>query len=114
MISGLNAYTLFHVILSLIGIISGFVVLAGLLGARRVSGWTHLFVGTTLATTLTGFGFPFNGFTPAIGTGIVSTAVLALLLVALYVKKLSGGWHRTYVITAVISLYLNTFVLVVQ
>ena len=112
--SGINAYTLFHVMLSLAGIFSGFLVLGGLLKTQRLSAWTHVFVWTTLATNVTGFGFPFNGFTPAIGTGIVGTAVLALLLVALYAKKLVGGWLKTYVITAVISLYLNTFVLVVQ
>src|SRR6478752_6645615 len=111
MISGINAYTLFHVMLSLAGIFSGLIVLRGLLTAQRLSGWTHVFVWTTLATNITGFGFPFNGFTPAIGTGIVGTAIMALLLVALYVKKLAGGWLKTYVITAVISLYLNTFVL---
>jgi len=114
MLSGINAFTLFHVMLSLAGIFSGFIVLGGLLTAQRLSGWTHWFVWTTLATTVSGFAFPFNGFTPAIATGIVSSGVLALLLVALYVKKLAGGWLRTYVITAVISLYLNTFVLVVQ
>ena len=114
MLSGINAYTLFHVMLSLAGIFFGLVVLGGLLTAQRLSGWTHLFVWTTLATNITGFGFPFNGFTPAIGTGILSTAILALLLVALYVKKLAGGWVRTYVVSAVIVLYLNCFVLVVQ
>jgi len=114
MLSGINAFTLFHVMLSLAGIFSGFIVLGGLLTAQRLSGWTHLFVWTTLATTVSGFFFPFNGITPAIATGIVSSAALALLLVALYVKKLAGGWLKTYVMTAVISLYLNTFVLVVQ
>jgi len=114
MLSGINAYTLFHVMLSLAGIFFGLVVLGGLLTAQRLSGWTHLFVWTTLATNITGFGFPFNGFTPAIGTGILSTAILALLLVALYVKKLAGGWLRTYVVSTVIVLYLNSFVLVVQ
>jgi hypothetical protein len=114
MLSGLSTYTLFHVLLSLVGILSGLIVLYGLLTAQRLPGWTQLFVWTTVATTLTGFGFPFNGFTPAIGTGIVSTIVLALLLLALLGKRLAGPWRRVYVITAVISLYLNVFVLIVQ
>ncbi len=114
MFSGINAFTLFHVMLSVVGIISGLVVIGGLLTAQRLSGWTPVFVWTTVATTATGFLFPFNGVTPAVATGVVSTVVLILLLVALYVKKLAGGWNRTYVITAVISVYLNCFVLVAQ
>lgn len=114
MFAAMPPYTLFHTLLSLVGIASGFVVLYGLLTARRLPMWTQLFVWTTVATTLTGFGFPFNGFTPAIGTGIVSTLVLILLLVALFGKKMLGSWRTVYVITAVISVYLNVFVLIVQ
>jgi hypothetical protein len=114
MLSGMNTYTLIHVLLSLVGIAAGLVVLYGLLNAQRMPAWTQLFVWTTVATTLSGFGFPFNGFTPAIGTGIVSTLVLIFLLVALYAKKMIGGWRTVYVVTAVISLYLNVFVLIVQ
>lgn len=115
MSSGINAFTLFHVMLSVFGIFSGLVVVGGLLTAqRRLGAWTHLFVLTTVATTLTGFLFPFNGVTPAVATGVVSTVVLVFLLLALYVKKLEGGWNKTYVITAVISAYLNCFVLIAQ
>jgi hypothetical protein len=114
MFSSMNTYTLTHVLLSLVGIVSGFVVLYGLLNAQRLPGWTHLFAWTTVATTLTGFGFPFNGFTPAIGTGIVSTVVLIFMVTALYAKKLAGAWRKTYVVTAVTALYLNVFVLIVQ
>ena len=114
MLAAMNAYTLFHVLLSLIGIAAGLVVLYGMLVARHWPAWTHVFVWTTVATTLTGFGFPFNGFTPAIGTGIVSTFILVLTVIALYGKKLSGSWRRTYVISAIAALYLNVFVLIVQ
>ncbi len=114
MIAGMNTYTLFHVLISLVAIFAGLIVLNGLLTARRLPAWTHLFVWTTVATTATGFGFPFNGFTPAIGTGIVSTIILLFVLVALYGKKLAGGWRKVYVITAVAALYLNVFVLIVQ
>ena len=110
----MNTYTLIHVVLSLVGILSGLVVLYGLLNARRLPRWTHVFVWTTVATTLTGFGFPFNGFTPALGVGIVSTIILVFTVTALYAKKLAGGWRGIYVVTAVAALYLNVFVLIVQ
>lgn len=114
MLAGMNAYTLVHVLLSLVGIASGLVVLYGMLIARHWPAWAHVFVWTTVATTLTGFGFPFNGFTPAIGTGIVSTAILFMTVIALYGKKLAGWWRRLYVISAIAALYLNVFVLIVQ
>ena len=109
-----DAFTLFHVLLSLIGIGSGFVVLYGLLKSQRLTGWTKLFLTTTVGTSLTGFFFPFNGFTPAIGVGIVSLIVLSIAIVALYRFDLVGGWSRTYAISAVLAQYLNFFVLVVQ
>ncbi len=110
----LTAFTIFHVLISLIAIGSGFVVVAGLLASKPRSGATTLFWTTAVATTVTGFLFPFHGFTPAIGLGIVSTFVLAIGLAALYRFGLVGGWRRTYAITAVVALYLNMFVLVVQ
>ena len=114
MSSGLNVYTLLHVLLSLAAIFSGFAVLSGFFTSQRLPGWTHVFVWTTVATTVTGFGFPFNGITPALITGFVSTVLLVFLLLGLYAKKLSGGWRKVYVITATASLYLNVFVLIVQ
>ena len=110
----LTAFTLFHVLMSLIAIGSGFVVVAGLLASKQSKGSTTLFWTTALVTTVTGFLFPFHGFTPGIGGGIVSTLVLAIGLAALYRFRLAGGWRRTYAIATVIALYLNMFVLVVQ
>lgn len=107
-------FTLFHVALSLVGIATGFIVLAALLRSRRAPGWTAVFLATTLATTVTGFMFPFNGFTPALGVGFVSLAVLAVAIPALYAFRLAGRWRAAYVATAVLALYLNVFVLVVQ
>ena len=114
MIFGMDTYTFVHVLLSLIGIVAGFFVLYGLLTANRMSGWTAIFLVTTLATTLTGFGFPFNGFTPAIGVGIVSTVVLVVTIAALYAFRLRGSWRWIYAGGAVLSFYLNFFVLIVQ
>jgi hypothetical protein len=110
----LAAFTLFHVILSLIGIASGFVVVFGLLGSKRLDGWTAWFLITTAATSLTGFLFPVHGFLPSHGVGIVSLVVLVIAIAARYRFDLAGGWRRTYAITAVLALYLNFFVLIVQ
>ncbi|MBX3568892.1 MAG: hypothetical protein KF914_12595 [Rhizobiaceae bacterium] len=114
MFFGVSGLQTFHVLVSLVGIVSGLVVLSGLIRSQRMSQLTALFLATTLTTTLTGFVFPFNGFTPAIGVGIISTIVMAICLYARYGRRMGGAWRGIYVITAVISLYLNVFVLVVQ
>jgi hypothetical protein len=114
MILGMTPFTLFHVILSLIGIVAGLVVLAGLLASDRREGWTLIFLITTVATSVTGFMFPFGGFTPAIGVGIISMIFLIAAIVALYIYRLAGAWRWIYVVSAIVSLYLNVFVLVVQ
>ena len=114
MIFGMTTFTQVHVALSLIGIVSGFVVALGLLAAKRLDGWTAFFLISTVATSVTGFFFPFHGFTPAIGVGIVSLVVLAVAIFARYTRKLTGAWHWIYVVTAMIALYLNVFVLIVQ
>lgn len=110
----LGVFTAFHVAISLVAILAGFVVVFNLIGGTPGRGWTATFLWTTLATTLTGFMFPFKGFTPAIGTGIVALIVMVPTLVAIYGKKLVGFWRPVYVVGAVVSLYLNCFVLVVQ
>jgi hypothetical protein len=112
--NGLELFTAFHVIISLIGILSGFAAIFGMVRSKPLDWWTDLFLITTVATSVTGFLFPFNGFTPAIGTGIISRIVLALAVVALRVKRLDGPWRRTYVISAVAAQYFNFFVLIVQ
>jgi hypothetical protein len=110
----LSALTIFHVVLSLVGIGSGFVVLAGLLSAKRLDGWTSLFLTTTVATSVTGFFFPVHKFLPSHAIGILSLFVLAIAILARYRFQLLGGWRKTYVISAVIALYLNVFVLIAQ
>ena len=112
--TGLELFTAFHVLISLIGIVSGFVAVFGMVRSKPIDWWTDLFLITTVATSVTGFLFPFRGFTPAIATGILSMIVLALAIVALRVKHLNGPWRRTYVITAVVAQYFNFFVLIVQ
>ena len=116
MILGLSIenFTLLHVVISLIGIVSGIVALAGMLRSDTPGWITHIFLATTVLTTLTGFLFPITAFTPALGTGVVSTALLIPALLGLYVFRLAGAWRGIYVVTAVAALYLNCFVLVVQ
>jgi hypothetical protein len=112
--SGLAIYTNVHVAISLVAIASGFIVLFGLLAGRRLDGWTAFFLATTVATSVTGFGFPIHGFTPGLGIGVVSLLVLAVAIYARYARHLAGVWRRVYVVGAVIALYLNFLVLIVQ
>ena len=112
--SGLAAYTAFHVLLSLIGIGTGFIVIFGFIAQRWLGLWISVFLWTTILTSVTGFFFPFKGITPGIILGIISLVMLALSLYALYAKKLAGGWRTTFVITAVLAEYLNFFVLIAQ
>jgi hypothetical protein len=114
MLQGMSPYTLAHVAISLVGILGGFVVLSGLLTAKRMAGWTAIFLVATVATSGTGFGFPFAGFTPAIGVGILSMIALAAAIAARYFFRLAGFWRPVYVVGAVVALYLNVFVLVAQ
>jgi hypothetical protein len=110
----LQALTIIHTLISLIAIFTGFVVLFGLLGGNRLDGWTKWFLITAVATTVTGFFFPFHGPTPAFKLGIISAFVLAITIYARYPRQLAGAWRWIYVVGAVISLYFNVFVLVVQ
>jgi hypothetical protein len=109
-----STYTLIHVAISLVGISSGFVVLFGLLAAKRLDAWTALFLATTVLTSVTGFGFPFDHLLPSHKVGIISLAVLAVAILARYVFHLVGAWRWIYGIGAVIALYLNVFVLIFQ
>ena len=110
----LSTFTQIHVALSLIGIASGFVVLFGLLGGKDLRRWTDVFLASTIATSITGFGFPIKHFGPPHIVGVISLVVLAAALLARYAMYLAGAWRRVYVICAVIALYLNVFVGVVQ
>src|ERR1700682_6438611 len=114
MIFGLTTFTLVHVLLSLFGIFSGFIVMFGLLAAKPLDGWTALFLATTVLTSVTGFFFPYHGFLPSHAIGIISLVLLSVSIFARYDRHLVGPWRRTYVITAMIALYLNVFVLIVQ
>ena len=111
---GLAAFTIFHVLISLVGIFSGFVVVFGLLKSKRLDGWTELFLATTVATSVTGFMFPVHHVMPSHVVGTISLVLLAIALFALYGRKLANAWRWIYVVTALMALYLNFFVLIVQ
>jgi hypothetical protein len=107
-------YLLIHVLISVLAIISGLVVAGGMACGRLLGGWNGYFLATTVLTSATGFGFPFVKVLPPHIVGAISLVVLAVCLFALYVKRLAGGWRKIFVITAMVALYLNVFVLVVQ
>jgi hypothetical protein len=110
----LATYTVIHVIISLVGIGSGLIVLFGMFSSKRLDGLTALFLVTTVSTSVTGFFFPFVHVTPGIILGILSLIVLAICIPARYTFHMAGKWRATYVITAVVALYFNCFVLIAQ
>ena len=103
-----------HVVLSLIGIVSGLVVLYGLLTGKPFVGWTALFLGTTILTSSAGFLLPPFGFDPPRAVGLISLVLLAVAVAALYAFHLARAWRWVYVVAATIALYLNVFVAVIQ
>jgi hypothetical protein len=109
-----STFTLIHVLLSLAGIGAGFIVVYGLLTAKRLDGWTAIFLTTTVLTSLTGFLFPVEHILPSHIVGIISLVVLAGAILARYALHLVHAWRWIYVVCAVLALYLNSFVAVVQ
>jgi hypothetical protein len=110
----LGAFTLLHVLISLIGIAAGLIATIGWLKSDPSRIATAIFLAATILTSATGFLFPFTKLLPSHIVGIISLVMLALATFALYAKRLSGVWRPVYAVTAVLSLYLNVFVLLVQ
>src|SRR5260370_39975124 len=110
----MTALTLVHVVLSLAGIGSGFIVVFGLIAAKRLDGLTSLFLASSVPTSLTGFLFPFHKLLPSHLVGLVSLVVLGIAILARYARHLTGAWRWIYAVNVVIGLYLNVFVLVAQ
>lgn len=110
----LSAFTTLHVIISLIAIVAGLAVMFGMLGSRQMPALTAIFLLFTILTSATGFLFPFTQLLPSHIVAILSLVLLAIACVALYAMKLAGPWRWIYVLTALVSLYLNVFVLVIQ
>ena len=116
MIWGLSTatFTLVHVIISLIGILTGLIVVWGMLAGKRLDALTAVFLATTVATSVTGFGFPIHHFGPPHIVGVISLVVLTIALLARYAFRMRGAWRWIYVVTSVTALYLNVFVGIVQ
>lgn len=114
MILGMTISVFIHVVLSLIGLVAGFVAVFGLLSGEKRGGWTEVFLVTTVLTSATGFILPAPHLLPSHIVGIISLVVLAVALYALYGQHLVGSWRSIYVITAVAALWLNSFVFVAQ
>ena len=110
----LSAFTTLHVAISLIAIVAGLIVMFGMLGPYHSGAMAGIFLLFTILTSVTGFMFPFSGVTPGIVLGIISCVLLAIACLALYGMKASGIWRGIYAVTALLSLYLNVFVLGVQ
>src|ERR1700759_4701255 len=110
----LHAVTVLHVVISLIAIVTGLVVLSGLFKSQSMPGMTAIFLLTTILTNATGFMFPVDKLLPSHIIAIISLVLLAIACIALYGMKASGAWRSIYVVTAITSLYLNVFVLVIQ
>jgi uncharacterized membrane protein len=113
----MGTLVLVHVAISLIAIVAGLVVMFRMLGSERVPGLTAVFLVLTILTNVTGFFIPpflYDKFLPSHAIGILSLVLLAIACIALYSQNLSGGWRLIYVVTALVSLYLNCFVLVIQ
>jgi uncharacterized membrane protein len=116
MILGMSveAFTTLHVIISLVAIAAGLVVLVAMAGNRHLGAMTGVFLLTTILTSVTGFFFPLKAIGPPHIFGVISLVALAVSLFALYARKLAGVWRPAYIVTALLSLYLNCVVLVVQ
>ena len=110
----ISTFTLIHVVLSLVGIFAGLIVLFGMFTSKGFNGWTALFLATTVLTSVTGFFFPADHILPSHMVGVVSLIVLTVAILARYVSHLAGPWRWIYIAGAVLALYLNVFVGVVQ
>jgi uncharacterized membrane protein SirB2 len=110
----MTAFTIFHVVLSLIGIVAGFVVIWGFLTAKGLDVWNAVFLTCTTLTSVTGFFFPIERFTPGLAVGILSLLALCVAVVGRYPMQMHGRWRATYVVTALISQYFNFTVLITQ
>jgi hypothetical protein len=110
----LETFTFVHVVISLVGIMTGFIVIAVMLQNGPIAGWNAFFLVSTILTSVTGFFFPIKAFGPPHVVGAISLVVLAVALVAVYGRKLEGSWRVIYIGCAILALYLNVFVGVVQ
>ncbi|HEX5217810.1 MAG TPA: hypothetical protein VFV98_20255 [Vicinamibacterales bacterium] len=110
----MGAYTLFHTALSLVGLFAGFLMAGGMMAGKRLDGSIALFLVTTIATNVTAFGFPADHVLPSHVVAALSLVLLAVAVMARYARRLAGSWRAVFVVTSLVSLYFNVFVLIVQ
>lgn len=104
----------FHTWLSILAIAAGLPMAAGLRRGEIVQPWSMVFLWTAIATSATGFLFPFNGVLPSHVIGVISLVLFIPAALALHVFDLRGPWRRIFAITAMIGLYLLVFVAIAQ
>jgi hypothetical protein len=109
-----STFTTLHVIISLIGIATGFIALVGMLTSDRIAGWTALFLISTVLTSVTGFFFPLVKVGPPHIFGAISLVLLAAALLGIYAYKLAGPWRWIYVVTALVAQWFNVAVGIIQ
>ena len=114
MILGLSAFTWVHTIISIVALITGIVVVAGLFASRTLDGWTALYLASAVATSVTGFFFAADAFGASQWVGVISLVALALAILARYVFRFAGAWRWIYAVGVVLGLYFLVFVTVAQ
>jgi hypothetical protein len=114
MILGMSTFTFIHTALSLIALVTGLIVVIGLLTSKRLDGWTMLYLATSVATSATGFGFKVDKFLPSHAIGALSLVLLLAAILGRYVFHLGGAWRWIYAVTTVITVYFLVFVTIVQ
>lgn len=110
----LKAYTLLHVLISLVAIVAGVVLFGGMALGQSMMAWVNLFLWTTLATSVTGFFFPYTGFRPSYVVGMISLLLLAAAFWAGNPSHVFGEWVGVFFWTSFVAFYLNVFVLLNQ
>jgi len=109
-----TTFVIIHVLISLAGIISGFVVIDGFLKAERRDGLNAFFLVMTILTSATGFFFPRTSVTPGQIVGAISLVLLVIAVLARYPLNFAGAGRWLYIIAAIVAQYFNFLVLIVQ
>jgi hypothetical protein len=109
-----SVLTLTHVLLALIAIGTGVAVLSGLLAGQLRISWTVHFFRCALATSVTGFFFPFHHLLPSHYMSMASVYVAGVAILAWCKFHLAGAWRSIFAISTTIVLYLNVVVAVTQ
>ena len=110
----MSTFTWVHTALSVAALIAGLIVVIGLFSSKTLGGWTAIFLATAIATSATGFGFPFQSFGASHWIGVISLVVLVLAVLARYVLLYAGAWRWLYAVCTVVAFYFLVFVLIAQ